>query len=274
MKPEKKADRTKYLLWGIYLCLLGVLLPHTAWLFGSFEPDGTLGLVTGWAGALAFEAAIAVLTHKLAQHWERAPVRQERWKTSGWVRLRYWYGNAYLAGLAVSVGVSSLANLAHAVEYGRALQIFARWGIEPPVYQVAVGAVLPIASLLFAAVLSNTVEVEDAPNPDLEKAKADLLETRRALRASEDQRRAAEEARARSEQERANAEQRFAAAGDLLAGLMQAEKRQRILAVNAALPKLQPGEEIPLSLLALVSGASVAYVSEVLSSRRMVEVEQ
>ena len=28
------------LLWVIYLALLAVLLPHTAWAFAVFEPDG------------------------------------------------------------------------------------------------------------------------------------------------------------------------------------------------------------------------------------------
>jgi hypothetical protein len=37
------------ILWAVYLSLLGVLLPHTA-----------------WTAAFAFEASIAVLIHKLS----------------------------------------------------------------------------------------------------------------------------------------------------------------------------------------------------------------
>lgn len=259
-----KVEKVNLILWIIYICLLGVLLPHTAWLFGSFEPSGLLGQVTGWAGAFAFEAAIAVLTHKLAGHWEQAPVRTARW-AGRWVRLRYWYGNAYLAGLMLAVIVSALANLAHAVEYGKALAIFAQWGIQPRVYQVAFGAVLPVVSLLFASVLSNPAETEDAPNPELERAKADAAEARRAARESDAQRRIAEADRSRAEAERDASEQRFAAAGDLLARIMSPEKRQRILAVRETWPKLPPGA------IAIIAETSPGYVSDVLKESEVIE---
>jgi hypothetical protein len=67
------------LLWVIYLALLAVLLPHTAWAFSRFEPQtaGWLGIpwgiVTAWAAAFAFEAAIAALTHRLARRIEHTP---------------------------------------------------------------------------------------------------------------------------------------------------------------------------------------------------------
>jgi hypothetical protein len=54
------------------------------------------GMVTAWAAAFAFEAAIAALTHKLAKHIESTP----RY-TAGRVWLRrisYQYLNAYAAG--------------------------------------------------------------------------------------------------------------------------------------------------------------------------------
>jgi hypothetical protein len=72
-------DWSNILLWAIYLSLLAVLLPHTAWAFARFEPpgNGTLGIawgaITAWAAAFAFEAAIAALTHKLAKHIESTP---------------------------------------------------------------------------------------------------------------------------------------------------------------------------------------------------------
>ena len=61
------------MLWIIYLALLAVLLPHTAWAFARFESPAagwlgvSWGIVTAWAAAFAFEAAIAALTHKLAE---------------------------------------------------------------------------------------------------------------------------------------------------------------------------------------------------------------
>jgi hypothetical protein len=70
MKPS--AHWSSRMLWIIYLALLAVLLPHTAWAFARFESPSpgwlgvSWGIVTAWAAAFAFEAAIAALTHKLA----------------------------------------------------------------------------------------------------------------------------------------------------------------------------------------------------------------
>lgn len=269
---------TYYLIWAIYLCLLAVLLPHTAWLFGSFEPAGWLGWATGWAGAIAFEASIAVLTHKLAQRWDAAPVKTERWKASPWARARYWYANVYLAGLGVSVVISALANLAHAVEYGKTLAIFTQWGISPALYQISFGAVLPVTSLLFASVLSQVSETEDAANPEAERAmsalasaRADIAEARKAARESDAQRRIAEAERTRAEQERDQADQRFAAVGDLLAALMTSDKRQRLLMVRNVAPKLLPDGDLNLTLLAMIAGVSQSYASEVVKESEDVE---
>ncbi len=67
MKPQH--NWSNILLWAIYLALLVVLLPHTAWAFGRSESPATgclniqWGVVTAGAAAFAFEAAIAALTH-------------------------------------------------------------------------------------------------------------------------------------------------------------------------------------------------------------------
>ena len=92
---------TTLVLWLVYVFLLAVLLPHTAWAFRQFEPDDAR--VIGWGvsssdlvsyvGALAFEAAIAVLTHKLAAHIE-ATEKVAR-KLSEFERLKLRYGNAF-----------------------------------------------------------------------------------------------------------------------------------------------------------------------------------
>jgi hypothetical protein len=110
---KRPSNWSNTFLWVIYLALLAVLLPHTAWAFSRFEPqtDGWLsvrwGLITAWAAAFAFEAAIAALTHKLANRIQMTP----RY-TAGRVWLRrfvYQYINAYAAGLLVALGVSALA---------------------------------------------------------------------------------------------------------------------------------------------------------------------
>ena len=155
-----KDNWTNKILWGVYLCLLGVLLPHTAWAFSTFEPrDAWWGKTTAWLGALAFESAIAVLTHKLAKHIE-ATRRGRR------LFIRR-YLNAYSFGLLVAIGVSMLANLSHAVEFGGSMAIFANSSALPALYSVAFGAILPVVSLLFARVLSNVVDAEGEPDPDL-----------------------------------------------------------------------------------------------------------
>lgn len=243
----RKHITTNTLLWLVYIALLAVLLPHTAWAFGKFEPSTGLGPFVAWAAAFSFEAAIAVLTHKLARHIEATPKRLR-----GPAQFVYRYANAYALGLVVALGVSVLANLAHAVEFGSAIVIFAQWGIPSWAYSLAFGAVLPLTSLLFARVLSNVSESEDAADPELERANAEIKELRRSLRQAEAAAQAAEAARA-------EAETRFAAAGELVARLFDGEKRQRILAARATWPQL------PAAAIAIIAASSASYVSEVLA---------
>lgn len=242
-----KTNWINRLLWIIYLALLGVLLPHTAWLFGRFEPEGGFGVGSAWAAAFAFEAAIAALTHKLSKHIEETPKRM-----SGRRRMIYRYVNAYSAGLVLSVGVSALANLAHAVEFGRSLTIFATWGVHPVVYQVSFGAILPLVSLVFARVLSNVQESEGEEDPALVAANEQIKVVRVELRE-------AKAALAMAEGRAKDAEARFGAAGDLMRALVEGEKRDRIIAVKSRWP------ELPLSGVAVLTGSSVSYASEVLS---------
>jgi len=244
-----QSKTTTRLLWTVYGLLLAVLAPHTAWLFMQFEPASPWGTGAAWAGAIAFEASIAVLTHKLARHIEATPRR-----LSPRSRFAYQYLNAYSAGLIISVGVSALANLAHSVQFGQSLAIFAAWGIAPQVYQIAFGGILPIVSLLFARVLSNEAETDSADDPALSEALRVNTELRRQMKAAEDRTRSAEE-------RAAAAEVRFAAAGDLFGALFAEEKRQRILAAASTWPQLSA------SAVAIIAGASPSYVSEVLSSQ-------
>jgi len=250
----KNANATTILLWIVYVALLAVLWPHTAWAFSMFEIAGLFGVIVAWTGAFAFEASIAALTHKLARHIEATPKRLRSWPKFG-----YRYLNAYSLGLVVALGVSVLANMAHAVEFGQPLKIFGVYGIDPAVYAVAFGAVLPLVSLLFARVLSNVVEAESEPDPAIEQANAAIADLRRQLRDAERLRANVEAERHAAEQRAAAAEARFAAAGDLLAGLFAAEKRQRILAARQQWP------ELPLSAIAIIAACSTSYASEVLS---------
>jgi hypothetical protein len=186
--------------------------------------------------------------HKLSGHIDRTPRR-----LSPWAKFRYRYLNAYSLGLLAAIAVSSLANLAHAVEFGRPMAIFTEWKITFDVYAFAFGAVLPLVSLVFARVLSNVVETEGDEDPELVQAKKTIADLRRQLRESEAQAREAEEALKQ-------AEARYASGDGTLMKIVSADKRERILAAHRLWPRL------PGAALAIVADASPSYVSEVLKA--------
>jgi hypothetical protein len=230
-------------LWAVYIFLLLVLLPHTAWAWSLFEPVTTLGKVTAWFAAIAFEFAILVLTKKLAAHIETTPNHKDR-------RLRFQrrYLNSYAAGLLVAIGVSALANLAHAVEFGRYMAIFGGGPWLFGVYAVAFGAILPFTSLLFARVLSNVADTEQEADPEVVDLRARLKETRESL--TEAGRKVQE-----NEQRAQKAETELAIAGRLFTG----DKRNRIVAALEMWPGLAP------SAVAIITKSSPSYVSEVIN---------
>lgn len=230
---------TNWLLWLVYAALLIVLLPHTAWAFSQFEPPGWAWL--GWVGAAAFEGAIAALTWRLKQRIEATP----RYR-AGWIagrRLVYQVVNVYGLGLLMAVGVSTAANWAHAVEYGRPFAVFSSYEISPAAYSVAFGGILPLCSLLFARILADTRLASDEPDPELEAARAHVQALRAELKASE--------------QERIKAVQRFEAIGDLAVLLTADQKVERIRAAQRQWPGL------PDRAIAVITDASPSYVSEV-----------
>jgi hypothetical protein len=229
----RERDWSRALLWIIYLALLGVLLPHTAWAFGQFEPEGWAWL--GWVAAVAFEGAIAAFTWRLKQAIEATPRHRDRW-----LRWRRRYANVYSGGLVVAIGVSSAANWAHAEEFGRSMAVFARYSVPALVYSVAFGAILPLCSLLFARILAEVRDTEDEPNEAFGQIRRELAEVRRALRESEAR---------RTEAERAA---RF------MLELAAEDKARRILAVRERWP------ELPQAAIATIAGASPSYVSDVL----------
>jgi hypothetical protein len=234
------------LLWIIYIALLAVLLPHTAWAFAIFEPDGA-GVVA-WAAAFAFEAAIAALTYKLIQHIEAAPRSRSAWR-----RFRIGYLNVYAGGLLVAVAVSALANWAHAVEFGTTTAVVVRFPFLAGILPVAFGAILPGVSFIFAHVLADVAGTEADADPELIKAKDTSRELRAALRE-------AERAKDAAEQQATEAERRFDAAGDLFARLFADEKKTRILAVAERWPQL------PTASIAMITESSPSHVSETLAA--------
>lgn len=272
---------TTYILWAVYIALLGVLLPHTAWAFRQYEPVQspviwaafTLADAISYLVAFAFEAAIAVLTHKLSKRIEQTPKSKKTWGD----KFAFRYLNGIAMGLVIATLVSGMANLAHAVEFGMALKIFAEWGIPKDVYSFAFGGILPLVSLTFANVLSNVVEDEEAPNPELTQANETIRTLRQQVReteakvkateqrANETERRAEElvnaaEARAKT------AEDRFGAMGDLVKYLFGEDKKQRIIFAR------RQWKNLPASAIAVIAEASPAYVSEVLNSNLVLDM--
>jgi len=231
---------TDWILWAIYIALLGVLFPHTAWAFRQFEPEGW-GFV-GWVAAFAFEAAIAAFTWRLKLLIETTP----NYRTGQvWLRrLRYRYVNFYGFGLLAALIISAAANWAHAVEFGQPFAVFAEYSISPIIFSVGFGAILPVISLLFARVLAEAQDTEQEANQELVEAKQSIRELRKQLKEAEEARTLAEE--------------RFGAIGDLVARLFAEEKRQRILAAKQRWPALPSGS------IAIIAESSPSYVSEVL----------
>jgi len=241
-----KDGRIKALLWLIYVILLVVLLPHTAWAASQFEPPGSM---LGWAFAVAFELSIAALTWRYKTVIESLPKIKNKWD-----RARRKYLNWYSAGLLFFVGVSALANWSHAVQFTQSMTAFGKYSMPPLLYSIAFGGVLPFCSFLFAHILADTNEAEVEADPALEAAKADNANLRRQLRDAERDRQAAE-------QRTAELGQQFAGAVALAARLFAEDKRQRILAAREAWPQL------PAAVIAKVADAAPSYVSEVLNEQ-------
>lgn len=230
------------ILWFVYIMLLAVVLPHTEWAFRQFEPNAQMGF-TSWAAAFAFEAAIAALTHKLSKHIEETPK-----KLTPFAKFKFRYLNSYSLGLIFSLAISTMANLAHAVEFGQTMLIFAKWNIPFGAYAFSFGAVLPVVSYTFASVLSNVSEADTDEDPAMVELRNTIAALRKNLHESETLRK--------------QAEARFSAMGDIFIKLASNDKRERILAAAERWPSMTG------AAIALLCDSSAAYVSEVLNQKQ------
>jgi hypothetical protein len=250
MKPN-----ISIVLWVVFLSLLASLLPHTAWAFDQFEPAeaerwaifGTTATPVAWLFALSFETAIAALTHTLKNHIEarrKSSFNLERarytWYLQWWPMFAYRYLNTYSAGLFAAWLLSTLANLAHAVEYGGSMAIFETWGIPSGFYALTFGAVLPTISLLFARVLSSVREAEQEDDPAFVRSKEELKEARATIREAEQRAKDAEQSIRLLEQRLNESEQRYKAFGDVVRYLFgqEAAPQERIRWVRETFPNL------------------------------------
>ena len=179
---------TKTIIWVVFLFTLAVLLPHTAWFFRQFEPDTqynlfnigimiVVGDIVSWVAAIAFESAIAVFAHKLSQRIE-IKVRG----ASDFELFRKRYINPYAFGLLLAWGISTTANYAHAVEYGKEIALFTQWGIGVNIASLVSGAVLPTCSFIFAWILSDVNYDEQKGNDELTAAKSEITTLRGELK--------------------------------------------------------------------------------------------
>lgn len=272
---NNKTPFTTYVLWAVYISLLIVLLPHTAWAFANWEPGSkeatvlygsfTTSDLIAYIAAFSFEASIATLTHKLSKKIEITKKITKEIKTDAgikrvtdqWGTWKARYMNGFSLLLVGATMISMMANFAHAVEFAGDLKIFTDWGIPPIIYSIAFGAALPLVSLGFANVLSNVTDDEEQPNPELEQAKATILGVRQQLRDAE-ARIKETELRVKAAEEKARiAEDRYGAMGDLVNHLFGEDKRQRIIIARKQWP------DLPGSAIAVIAGSSPAYVSEV-----------
>lgn len=278
---QKKKPITNIILWIIYGLFLASLLPHTAWAFANWETaEGwiffgmKLPQFTNWVLAISFELTIAVLTHQLSKRIENTPKYTKNKKQEdgtfkkvpdNWEKNKYRYGNWFFFLLVMATGVSVMANLAHAVEFGGELKIFTEWGLSPKMFAIGFGGILPIMSLGFANVLSDVTETEAEESPELIRARADLIEVKTKLRESELRLKASEESRKTAEEEKRAAEARMDTMGDLVKYLFADDKRQRIIFVKKKWPDLKN------SAIALITETSEAHVSETLKHGELIE---
>lgn len=233
---------THTLLWIVYILFLGVLMPHTAWTFGQFQQDKSQYNPMAWMLAFAVECVIAVFTHKLSEF-----LTAKR-KAKGWAAVLSKWLNGYSIGLAMVLIISSIANLAYAVQFAGTLSVFAAWGIPAEVYEFAFGAMLPFVSLVFALVLSQMADDEKEVDPALQEAKQQLTDIRSQLRESERARKLAED--------------RFGTVTDIAKIFVTENKKERIAAIYQRWPSLSS------SAIEIMADASPAHVSEVLKDLR------
>jgi len=169
----------KFLFYLIYVALLGVLLPHTAWAFSRFqEVEGWYGqknTILAWALAIVFELTIFAITYHLKGLIEKSSRMKQKadelrlafaWRkfSSAWV-------NAFGLLLLLASGVSALANFSYAVEFGQPFLAFTRYELSPTIYELAFGGILPIVSLIFARILADTAEAEETRTTGEQEAK-------------------------------------------------------------------------------------------------------
>lgn len=160
--------KIKILFYIIYLALLGVLLPHTAWAFSRFQEavgwGGHKNAILAWALAIVFEGTIFAITYHLKGLIEKSSRMKQKTDelriAFAWRKFSSAWVNEFGFLLLFTSGVSALANFSYAVEFGQSFLAFDRYGMPRIIYELAFGGTLPVVSVVFARILADTAEAE------------------------------------------------------------------------------------------------------------------
>ena len=269
------------LFWGVYIAFLLVLLPQEAWTIGQGQDQsgvqwsilGVTASPLAWFLATAFSASIAIVTHRLNEHWLKM---SPRYKADDMRKKRFSYRwlNVYSVALIVTMIISAIANFMHVVEFTNpSLKIFGLFPWAVYLYQFIFGFALPGVSFVFARVLSTMQDTEQHEDPAFAKAKEDLREANSTIRSLEQSIRSAEQQAndaIRSAEQRANeAERRYEAIGDLVRWLFGKDEnlRDRIRGIRKAFPSLSQNG------IAQILGCSVSTVNDALQGFQVEIIE-
>lgn len=260
------------LFWIAYIAFLLVLWPQAAWTIGQFQDAnggqwsifGVSASPLAWALSGVFEATIAIVTHRLNEHWKAMPHRYKA-ADMGRKRFAYQWLNIYAVALIVAMSVSAIANYTHVVQFtNNTLRVFdgAEWAIR--LYQVIFGLALPGVSFVFARVLSTMRLTEQEEDPAFAKAKADLKEANSTIRSLEQSIRQTEQQYSlrlqETERRLDESEQRYRAVGDVVRYLFGTDiaLRERVRGIRTQFPKLSQNG------IAQLLGCSVSTVNDAL----------
>ena len=222
---------SQYKFKALFILILAVLLPHTAWWFEQFEPDTATWVM--WAAAVAFEGAVYAFTEKLADRIGAVSSRVKWHK-----RLRIQYFHPYSLGLLLVTLVSIMANRSHAIVFGNASPVFDILNMSVEQGSLWAGAVLPVCSLLFAWVLSQENLTEHEQDERLIIANKKIREQNKTI----------QELNAKAQ------------AANAYAFLGSVDKTEVILGVRSVWPGLNQ------AAVAEISGASKSHVSTTLKA--------
>ncbi len=268
-----------HLFWAVYIAFLFVLWPQAAWTIGQFQDEqatqwtilGVTASPLAWLLSGVFEAMIAIVTHKLNEHWKEMP---HRYKADDMRKKRFAYQwlNVFALALIVAMVISAVANYTHVVQFTNAsLRVFdgAPWAVW--LYQVLFGLALPGVSFVFARVLSTIRLSEQEDDPAFAKAKSDLKEANATIRQLRESVRSGEqeysvtigklnETIRQIERQLDESEQRYRAVGDVVRWLFGTDllMRDRIRAARKQFPSLSQNG------IAQILSCSVSTVNEAL----------